>query len=30
LSDPDKDVRMNATNELKEIDPQAAARAGAK
>jgi len=30
LSDPDRDVRMNATNELKEIDPQAAAKAGVK
>lgn len=30
LSDPDRDVRMNATNELKEIDPQVAAKAGVK
>ena len=30
LDDPDKDVRMNATNQLKEIDSLAAARAGIK
>lgn len=30
LKDPDEDVRMNATNELKQIDPQAAAMAGIK
>lgn len=30
LTDPDRDIRMNVTNELKEIDPQAAARAGVK
>ncbi len=28
LSDPDRDVRMNATNQRKEIDPEAAAKAG--
>jgi len=30
LNDADEDVRQNVTNELKEIDPQAAARAGIK
>jgi HEAT repeat protein len=30
LNDPDEDVRMNARNELKEIDPRAAAKAGIK
>lgn len=30
LKDPDKNVRMNATNELKQIDPEAAAKAGIK
>jgi HEAT repeat protein len=30
LNDPDKNVRMSVTNELKEIDPRAAARAGVK
>jgi HEAT repeat protein len=30
LNDPDDDVRMNATNQLKEIDPAAAAKAGIK
>ena len=30
LNDPDEDVRMNATNQLKEIDPISAARAGLK
>jgi HEAT repeat protein len=30
LNDPDENVRMNATNELKEIDPEAAAKAGLK
>lgn len=30
LCDPDSFVRMNATNALKEIDPEAAARAGVK
>ena len=30
LNDPDEDVRMNATNELKQIDPGAAAKAGIK
>jgi len=30
LNDPDEYVRMNATNELKEIDPQLAAQAGIK
>ena len=30
LNDPDQSVRMNATNELKEIDPKAAAKAGLK
>jgi HEAT repeat protein len=30
LDDPDEDVRMNATNQLKEIDPIAAAQAGIK
>lgn len=30
LKDPDQDVRINATNELKQIDPQAAAVAGIK
>ena len=30
LSDPDEDVRLNATNELKQIDPIAAAKAGIK
>ncbi len=30
LDDPDEDVRMSASNELKEIDPEAAARAGIK
>jgi HEAT repeat protein len=30
LNDPDEDVRGNATNELKEFDPQAAAKAGIK
>jgi HEAT repeat protein len=26
LNDPDEDIRRNATNQLKEIDPQTAAR----
>jgi HEAT repeat protein len=30
LNDPDEHVRMNATNELKEIDPEAAKKAGIK
>ena len=30
LNDPDEDVRGNATNQLKEIDPAAAAKAGIK
>jgi HEAT repeat protein len=30
LNDPDDDVRMDATNQLKEIDPVAAAKAGIK
>ena len=30
LSDPDEDVRGNATNQLKEIDPATAAKAGIK
>jgi hypothetical protein len=30
LNDPDEDVRLNATNQLKEIDPAAAAQAGIK
>ena len=30
LSDPDEDVRLNATNQLKQIDPAAAAKAGIK
>ena len=30
LNDPDDDVRMNATNQLKEIDPAAATKAGIK
>jgi hypothetical protein len=30
LNDPDEDVRQNVTNELKEIDPQAATKAGIK
>ena len=30
LNDPDEDVRMNATNELKELDPATAAKAGIK
>jgi HEAT repeat protein len=30
LNDPDDDVRMNATNQLKEIDSAAAAKAGIK
>jgi hypothetical protein len=30
LEDTDEDVRMNATNQLKQIDPVAAARAGIK
>lgn len=30
LNDPDDDVRLNATNQLKEIDPVAAAKAGIK
>jgi HEAT repeat protein len=30
LSDPDEDVRLNATNQLKEIDPTAAIKAGIK
>lgn len=30
LNDPDEDVRGNATNELKEIDPEAAAKARIK
>ena len=30
LSDPDESVRINATNQLKQIDPMAAARAGLK
>jgi len=30
LNDPDEDVRMSATNQIKEIDPTAAAKAGIK
>jgi HEAT repeat protein len=30
LSDPDENVRKNATNDLMEVDPQAAAKAGIK
>jgi HEAT repeat protein len=30
LNDPDEDVRLNATNQLKEIDPTTAAKAGIK
>ena len=30
LDDPDQDVRMNATNQLKEIDPKTAAKMGIK
>src|SRR5665213_228889 len=30
LNDPDDDVRMNATNQLKEIDPASASKAGIK
>ncbi len=30
LNDPDQSVRMNATNQLKELDPKAAAEAGIK
>jgi HEAT repeat protein len=30
LNDPDEDVRGNATNELKEIDPATAAKLGIK
>jgi HEAT repeat protein len=30
LSDPDEDVRLNATNQLKQIDPTAAIKAGIK
>ena len=30
LNDPDDDVRMNATNQFKQIDPTAAAKAGIK
>jgi hypothetical protein len=30
LSDPDEDVRKNATNDLMEVDPKAAAKAGIK
>ena len=30
LNDPDKDVRMSVTNELKELDPRTAVRAGVK
>jgi len=30
LNDPDGNVRWNATNLLKEIDPAAAAKAGIK
>lgn len=30
LNDPDENVRMNATNALKEVDPRAAAKAGIK
>ena len=30
LNDPDEDVRGNATNQLKEIDPEAASKAGIK
>lgn len=30
LNDPDQSVRMNATNQLKELDPKAAANAGIK
>ena len=30
LNDPDENVRMNATNELKELDSAAAAKAGIK
>jgi HEAT repeat protein len=30
LNDPDEDVRLNATNQLKQIDPAAAAKAGIK
>jgi HEAT repeat protein len=30
LNDPDDDIRLNATNQLKQIDPVAAAKAGIK
>jgi HEAT repeat protein len=30
LNDPDEDVRLNARNQLKEMDPAAAAKAGIK
>ena len=30
LNDPDEDVRLNVTNQLKEIDPAAAIKAGIK
>jgi HEAT repeat protein len=30
LNDPDEDVRLNASNQLKQIDPAAAAKAGIK
>jgi HEAT repeat protein len=30
LNDPDEDVRLNATNQLKEIDPAVATKAGIK
>ena len=30
LNDPDDDIRLNATNQLKQIDPMAAAKAGIK
>jgi HEAT repeat protein len=30
LNDPNEDVRLSATNQLKEIDPAAAAKAGIK
>jgi HEAT repeat protein len=30
LNDPDDDIRLNATNQLKQIDPAAAAKAGIK
>jgi HEAT repeat protein len=30
LNDPDRDVRMSVTNELNELDPRTAVRAGVK